>query len=209
MLRSSSVWWPVTGRCTGRSTAPRVQSIWRMVMQVDVRAGDARVQRAARDLLDQVPQLRELGPEVIVDVDQMLGRRLLIGGVPCRPIRGGPTRAAALIPRLLRRQSRAVISGRRYGQGDRAGLRRGCAAVDRRLRRASDHHGRPGRGAARSLHQLADTGATSSAKRRTIRSELTERMNVLIPSVSAGSASCLSSRRATPGESRNRVRTRR
>ena len=49
--------------------------------RVDVRPRSARVEGAGRRLLDEVPQLRQLGAQVVVDLDEGLPGRALLRGV--------------------------------------------------------------------------------------------------------------------------------
>ena len=82
--------------------APSVQLFWRIVIALIGRPRRTDREVSAHDLVDDVAHLRQLGPQVVVDVDEVLRGRELVRRVAflrsgIRPQR--VRRAGRLVPR--------------------------------------------------------------------------------------------------------------
>ena len=164
---------------------------------VEVRPRGAGVDRARRDLVDQVADLVEFGAQVVVDLDQLRAVGLLLGGVgPGRVTgrAGGPVASSQTGSALRRVPSSGVgHDAKPADAGDGLALR--CVSGSGS---ASDVP-RAARSAATSSRTA---GATSAANRRRSSGSSAATMNALIPSVRASSASC--SAHCSPGRASSR-----
>ena len=127
---------------------------------------------------NQVAQARKLGAQAVVDVDQVLAGRLLVGRVAAGGVGRGAGRAGRLVPGGLRALARAVVRRRHDLEGAGAVLRRAASGV------AAAAPPRPASTSSRTR------GAVSWAKRWTSSAELTDITKVLKPCSSVSSASC-------------------
>ena len=124
---------------------------------VDRRAGRADGGPAVPNLPDEVAQTGELGPQVVVHVDEVLRRRLLLRGV-VEPGWHGKRRPRALVPRRLVTEPRPVV---RCGVDiePRVALRcRGARRHDVAGRRGGRRGLGGGTAASAGVHEVPDTG---------------------------------------------------